>query len=179
MGAPTSGRSVSLRTDAHRARAFRRDAAFDIIEAVLHEQPAPRQSSSDTPPELAAIVERALTEDPARRTSTPREIAEEAGRLRARLTGGDRGSSRLPRRRRPRVVTAALAVASIAAAVWAACGIARCRGHAGLGETALPRFSSLPSVKIFQGLSHSPRTRNEFSATIASSRRSGPGFREP
>ena len=123
---------------------------LSIIEAVLHEQPASLVSlRPDTPPELAAIVERALTKDPARRTSTPREIAEEAGRLRARLTGATVAARALPRRTWPRAVTAALAVASIAAALWAGVWYREMSRTRWARETALPQIQVLAEREDF------------------------------
>jgi len=86
-----------------------------IMEAVLHEAPVPVvRHRPDTPPELAAVVERALTKDPANRTLTAHEIAEEAARLRARLTAPSLPVVPVSRTRR-RVVAASVAVALLAA----------------------------------------------------------------
>ena len=97
----------------------------------------------DAPPELVAIVDRALTKDPAQRTSTPRAIAEEASRLRARLTGATVAAPELPRRGWPRVVAAAFAVAFIAAALSAGVWYRQMSRTRWARETVLPQIQQL------------------------------------
>jgi dienelactone hydrolase/tRNA A-37 threonylcarbamoyl transferase component Bud32 len=117
---------------------------LSIIEAVLHEQPVSLVSlRPDAPPELVAIVDRALTKDPAQRTSTPREIADEAGRLRARLTGATVATRERPHRRWSRVVTSALAVTFIATALSAGVWYRQMSRTRWARETVLPQIQQL------------------------------------
>jgi serine/threonine protein kinase/Tol biopolymer transport system component len=133
MGRPVDGRSDIFSFGAilyemlTGLRAFPGDSAVEVISAVLrHKPPAPAALNTEIPPELSALVLRALDKDPARRFQSMAELRD-ALELQQGLTSGSFSMAAAPPRRRKRTALAGSAILAAALIVFFA---ARGRGPA-------------------------------------------------
>ena len=114
--------------------------AFAIMRAIEERPPAPvRDTRPDTPEALTAIVDAALTKDPAARTLTAAEIADTLTRLQASASGG--AGERRAWRGRTVAAIAAVLVAGVALGGMA--WFQRTSKIRWARETALPQIAQL------------------------------------
>jgi serine/threonine-protein kinase len=120
-----------------------------VVEAVLHEAPAPL--GEEVPPELRGVVEKALEKDPADRYQSMREVVVDLRRL-VRHTGAASSTAARPQRRPRRLPVAAGVVAAVAViavvALWS-------RASAPAGGASMPPIQSI-AVLPMENLSADP-----------------------
>lgn len=84
------------------------ESVAEVIDKIVHEDPVPlRKAAPKTPPELAAIVDRCLDKDPAKRPQSAAELAD----LLTRFAQADAFDDELPTEAIPREVALPLALA--------------------------------------------------------------------
>jgi serine/threonine-protein kinase len=119
-----SGRAVDHRADqfalgaivhemATGVRAFRGESLLQILDAIVHDDPAPlAQANPEFPRAARRVVERCLAKDPAGRYDSTLDLARELRAARDdHLAGGRDGNSRAPLGRRPWLLFAAILAA--------------------------------------------------------------------
>ncbi len=104
---------------------YEASSTAEVLSAVRAGPPPPvTERAPDAPPELVAIVERAMARDPAARYPTARELAEDLRRFQTgQLVGAHRYSLRQLLRRWVRRHRTAIAVAAVAFGVLVAGGV--------------------------------------------------------
>jgi eukaryotic-like serine/threonine-protein kinase len=123
------------------ARPFRGETVNDTIAAILKDEPLPLPS--DVPPSLVRLVAQCLEKDPARRTTSARDLVEDLDTVSGAAATAPTAS--LPPRVRSRSrVMPALAVAASAAALFAGYRLLSGRASRPLQATQFRLISSFP-----------------------------------
>jgi serine/threonine protein kinase len=95
---------------------FRGGSSVEVMHAVISERPTPvREFNADTPPPLAAVIDRAMAKSPGDRYQSAEEMSGDLRQVAERVSPPSRPAFEIARARRRRLIVATVAAISLAA----------------------------------------------------------------